>query len=256
MAASCLGRRRACAARCREEARAGVDAPCCIEYDAAAPTRNAAGDADAMCPSRTSAWWISSRRRSACTATRSSANTTASPRTARATSACCRSAAPTPATRIRSACATATTRASRCRIGFGSRVFVCDNLAFIADHGIKRRHTANLKRDLPGLVGELIEPLALHREAQAQHLRALPAHDAHRRAGRPRHHDMYRQGIINVQRIPDVLKEWDEPTFEDFTERNAWRLFNAATYALNGRVWRSRKRRRSCTRSSTACANT
>lgn len=50
-------------------------------------------------------------------------------------------------------------------VAFGSRVFVCDNLAFIADHVVKRRHTANLKRDLPGLVTEMIEPLALHREA-------------------------------------------------------------------------------------------
>src|SRR5437764_8031702 len=53
-------------------------------------------------------------------------------------------------------------------IGFGSRVFVCDNLAFIADTVIKRKHTANLKRDLPGIIGELIEPLAITREAQAR----------------------------------------------------------------------------------------
>src|SRR3954451_7572170 len=51
-------------------------------------------------------------------------------------------------------------------IGFGSRVFICDNLAFVADTVIKRKHTTNLKRDLPGIIGELIEPLALHREAQ------------------------------------------------------------------------------------------
>jgi hypothetical protein len=53
-------------------------------------------------------------------------------------------------------------------VAFGSRVFVCDNLAFIADHVVKRRHTANLKRDLPGLVTELIEPLAVRREEQAK----------------------------------------------------------------------------------------
>src|SRR3954451_2053884 len=53
-------------------------------------------------------------------------------------------------------------------IGFGSRVFVCDNMAFSADTVIRRRHTANLKSALPGIVGELIEPLALHREAQAK----------------------------------------------------------------------------------------
>ena len=45
-------------------------------------------------------------------------------------------------------------------IGFSGHVFCCDNLSFIADHVIKRRHTVNIKRDLPGLVGELVEPLA------------------------------------------------------------------------------------------------
>lgn len=53
-------------------------------------------------------------------------------------------------------------------IALGSRVFVYDNTAFIADHVTKRRHRANAKRDLPGLVGELIEPLALQREHQAR----------------------------------------------------------------------------------------
>src|SRR5881397_1045647 len=35
-------------------------------------------------------------------------------------------------------------------ISVGSRVFVCDNLAFIGDHVIKRKHTANAKTALPG----------------------------------------------------------------------------------------------------------
>src|SRR5205085_8203189 len=86
-------------------------------------------------------------------------------------------------------------------IGFGSRVFICDNLAFVADTVIKRKHTANLKRDLPGIIGEMIEPLAIHREAQ------------HRTFERYKHTmltderadhaiiQMFRGGIINVQRI-------------------------------------------------------
>jgi hypothetical protein len=28
-------------------------------------------------------------------------------------------------------------------IGYGSQVFVCDNMAFLAEHQIKRRHTVN-----------------------------------------------------------------------------------------------------------------
>ena len=48
--------------------------------------------------------------------------------------------------------------------------------------------------------------------------------------------DMYRQGIINIQRIPEVVNQWDEPDFEEWGDRTAWRLFNATTFALNGRV--------------------
>ena len=121
-------------------------------------------------------------------------------------------------------------------IGFGSRVFICDNLAFIADHVIKRRHTANMKRDLPGLIGELIEPLALQREAQH---RTFERYRGTLLTDQQADHavlNMYRQGIVNIQRVPDVLKEWQEPSFEEFSERNAWRLFNAATFALTGRV--------------------
>ena len=36
--------------------------------------------------------------------------------------------------------------------------------------------------------------------------------------------------------MPEVLREWDKPSFDEFNERNAWRLFNAATIALTGRV--------------------
>jgi hypothetical protein len=38
---------------------------------------------------------------------------------------------------------------------FGSRVLVCDNLAFSADHVIKRKDTVRAKRELPGLLSEI-----------------------------------------------------------------------------------------------------
>src|SRR5947209_1918067 len=120
-------------------------------------------------------------------------------------------------------------------IGFGSRVFVCDNLAFVADTVIKRKHTTNLKRDLPGIIGELIEPLALHREAQH---RTFERYRGTLLTDQMADHaimSMYRQGIINLQRVPDVLKQWDEPE-HDWGDATAWRMFNATTFALTGRV--------------------
>ena len=85
-------------------------------------------------------------------------------------------------------------------IAIGSRVFVCDNLAFNADHVIKRKHTANAKRDLPGLVAEVIEPLGEARKAQAQtfeRYKALPLHDELADQGIMA---MYRRGVINRKR--------------------------------------------------------
>lgn len=55
-------------------------------------------------------------------------------------------------------------------IAFGSKVFVCDNLALIGDHVIKRKHTAKVKRELPGLVTEIVQPLQAQRVAQNQKL--------------------------------------------------------------------------------------
>ncbi len=46
---------------------------------------------------------------------------------------------------------------------------------------------------------------------------------------------LYRQGVINVQRIAGVMNAWDNPP-HDWGDKTAWRLFNAATHALEGTV--------------------
>ena len=120
-------------------------------------------------------------------------------------------------------------------IAIGSRVFVCDNLAFSAEIVIKRRHTLNAKRDLPRLVGEVIEPLGDARKAQAiryDRYKALPLPDLMFNHGVM---EMYRQGIINLTRIGDVVNAYDHPPF-DWGNDSPWKLFNATTYALTGKV--------------------
>ncbi len=121
-------------------------------------------------------------------------------------------------------------------IGFGGRVFCCDNLSFIADHIIRRKHTSNAKRDLPGLVGELVEPLALQREAQHRAFLTYQDTPLSEAEANDAIMTMFRQNVINVQRIAEVLDQWEHPTYLEWGDRTAWRLFNAATYALNGRV--------------------
>ena len=120
-------------------------------------------------------------------------------------------------------------------IAIGSRVFVCDNLAFNADHVIKRKHTANAKRDLPGLVAEVIEPLHDARKAQALSFDRYKALALPDELADQSIMQMYRQGIINVTRIAEVLKAYEEPP-HDWGNKTPWRLFNAATFSLTGKV--------------------
>ena len=120
-------------------------------------------------------------------------------------------------------------------IAIGSRVFVCDNLAFNADHVIRRKHTANAKRDLPGLVAEVIEPLAEARLAQAETLARYKVYELPDAVADQGIMSLYRLGVINVTRIADVLQAYEEPP-HDWGDKTPWRLFNATTFALAGRV--------------------
>ena len=120
-------------------------------------------------------------------------------------------------------------------IAFGSRVFVCDNLAFIGEHVIRRKHTIKAKRELPGLVTEIVAPLSDQRIAQNQKLLAYQGTQLTDATADHAIMTMYRMGLIGVQRIADVLDQWERPQ-HDWGDKTAWRLFNAATFALAGKV--------------------
>jgi hypothetical protein len=120
-------------------------------------------------------------------------------------------------------------------IAFGSRVFVCDNLAFSADHVIRRKHTVRAKRELPGLLAEIIQPLKDQRLMQNHKMvlyKNCPLADE---MADHAIMDLYRRDIIGVQGIGHVLKAYEEPP-HPWGDRSAWRLFNAATFALAGKV--------------------
>ena len=120
-------------------------------------------------------------------------------------------------------------------IAFGSRVIVCDNLAFIGDHVIRRKHTAKAKKELPGLVTEIVQPLQAQRIAQNRKLLLYQSSALDHEMSDHIILQLYRRDVIGVQGIGHVLKAYEEPP-HDWGDRTAWRLFNAATYALAGKV--------------------
>jgi hypothetical protein len=118
---------------------------------------------------------------------------------------------------------------------FGSQVFVCDNLAFSSEVVVKRKHTANSRRQLPGIVQEIIEPLRARRLAQnTQFERYKGTHLTDGEADQIIM-QMFRRGIINVTRIPEVLEQWENPQV-DYGPKTAYRLFNGATWSLKPKV--------------------
>ena len=121
---------------------------------------------------------------------------------------------------------------------WGSRVFVCDNLAFSGEQVLSRKHTRYINRDLPGLMGESIEKLKIHWELMKKRfdhyklsmLTSLQAEHVLVEA--------IRRKVIPASKIGMVLHEWDEPSHDEFKEDgpSVWRMYNAFTENQKGQI--------------------
>jgi hypothetical protein len=122
-------------------------------------------------------------------------------------------------------------------LGFaaGSRVFVCDNLAFRSELLVRRKHTLNGMKAFGSAIAGAVASLASFQEAEAARIKRMsemeltPAHASHIILS------AFRRGIISTLQVPKVCDEWEEPSHEDFRPRTAWSLFNAFTEVLKAR---------------------
>jgi hypothetical protein len=116
------------------------------------------------------------------------------------------------------------------RIGFGSRVFVCENGAFFAEKVVGRKHTPNIMRDLPDLLAAALQQTNTYVEQQRrffERLRTIMLTDNEA-------HDLIVRGAIDHDAITGgeivhVVSEWREPRYDEFKPRTAWSLHNAFT---------------------------
>jgi len=113
----------------------------------------------------------------------------------------------------------------------GTRILVCDNLAFSGLIQIRRKHTRFAVRDLRQLtaraVGQLGERLI------GMETRITAYRDMRLTEGRA--HDLVIRATdcraITPSQIPTVLGHWRNSAHAEFAPRNAWSLFNAFTEA-------------------------
>ena len=116
----------------------------------------------------------------------------------------------------------------------GSCVFVCDNLAFSGEVSISRKHTVHILEDLPGLVGNALGRLLLMFRSQDLRVERYRA----TRLSEPDAHDLtiraLDSGVVCASKIPEVLKEWREPRYQEFEPRTVWSWFNSVSETAKG----------------------
>jgi hypothetical protein len=119
----------------------------------------------------------------------------------------------------------------------GSRVFVCDNLAFRSEKVIARKHTTNGVLRYQEAICRAVAELPSYQEEESRRIaamknRLLPDENALAFLLRA-YQD---EGILSPRTLPIALKEWRTPSFEEFSDRTSWSLFNAVTFALGDRA--------------------
>ena len=114
-------------------------------------------------------------------------------------------------------------------LALGSGVFVCDNLAFSGEVKLARRHTRFINRDLPAVIQKAMGRLHDLRHTQERRIEAYRNHPLDDKDACEFIIRALENGVIGSQRVKPVVNEWRNPRHDDFSERNAWSLFNAFT---------------------------
>lgn len=119
-------------------------------------------------------------------------------------------------------------------VGFccGASVFVCDNLAFSGQIVVMRKHTKNVWNEIQErAIITCYEASHVYKQIQddAERMRLVPLdmNAGYAHLGICSGHD-----FIGPRQYVVAQKEWQNPTHEEFKERNAWSLYNAITAAL------------------------
>lgn len=111
----------------------------------------------------------------------------------------------------------------------GSRVFVCDNLAFSGEIKISRRHTRHILQDLPPLIGRMTGRLANYYNNQERQFAAYKQAQLTDDRARSLMVEGVKRGVIGCTHLPKVLNAWENPPYEEFSDPTVWRFFNAVT---------------------------
>jgi hypothetical protein len=119
-------------------------------------------------------------------------------------------------------------------LAIGSRVFVCDNLAFSGEVSILTKQTTNVGDRLPRLMRDAVAQIPQLAEHQNRRFEVYRNVELRPRAGDAMVIELLRRGVINTTQVERVVREWDTPSHAEHAEQgySVWRMHNAVTEGI------------------------
>jgi hypothetical protein len=118
-------------------------------------------------------------------------------------------------------------------VAVGAQVFVCDNLCFAGSaFKVVRKNTVNVWADFRALLGTQIAGALGHYEAvnrDADRMREIPCD---LRRGYSLLGVALGEGVLTATQASVAFEDWTTPRHAEFSDRNVWSLYNAATEGL------------------------
>jgi hypothetical protein len=112
-------------------------------------------------------------------------------------------------------------------------VFVCDNLAFTSEIVVSKKHTRfGQERYLEGIC-QAVSGLSQYQEAAASWIERLQGWQLSEDAANSYLLQAYEADIIGSRLLPQIIKEWRTPRFEEYRPRTGWSLWNCFTDVLS-----------------------
>ena len=117
----------------------------------------------------------------------------------------------------------------------GERVIVCSNLCFSAEIQVSHKHTSNVNREFGFQVLEAVKRLRDYSSESANRIQCLRGTTLDEDRANSLILQSWKRGIVGTRLLKPLIREWEQPTYEDFQDRSAWSLLNCFTTVLKKR---------------------
>lgn len=119
-------------------------------------------------------------------------------------------------------------------LAVGSRVFVCDNLAFSGEVNLHTKQTTYIGQRLPAMLRDAVARVPQMAQAQVVRFDAYKNSAIKPRVGDAALIEMVRREIINPSQLGRAIQEWDQPTHPEHAAHgfSVWRLMQSVTEAI------------------------